>query len=114
MGQNIELELDLRPLQHELYDEMGRFNVWVCHRRFGKTVLCISILLRRALECDLINPRFSYIAPQYRQAKRAAWDYLTLATEGIPERKVYEQELRVDLPGGRRISLYGAEDVDAL
>lgn len=108
------LQLGLRPLQRGLYDDMGRFNVWVCHRRFGKTVLCISVLIKRAFECKLINPRFAYIAPQYKQAKRAAWDYLKLATDGIPGRKVYEQELRVDLPGGRRISLYGAEDVDAL
>ena len=30
-----------RPLQAEIHRKLKRFSVLVCHRRFGKTVLCI-------------------------------------------------------------------------
>lgn len=61
-----------------------------------------------------MRPRYAYLAPQYKQAKRAAWDYLKFFTAPIPGRRVHETELRVDFQSGARISLLGAEDPDAL
>ncbi len=65
-----------RDLQSEIHNNLKRFNVLVCHRRFGKTVLCINELFKRAAMCRKDRPRFAYIAPLFRQAKQVAWDYL--------------------------------------
>ena len=113
-GTQVVIPYAPRPLQAELHATLGRFNVLVCHRRFGKTVFCINELLRGAALCKRPNPRFAYIAPLYKQAKTVAWDYLKHYTAPIPGRTVNESELRVDIPGGRRISLYGADNPDSL
>lgn len=103
-----------RPLQAEIHRRLARFNVLVCHRRFGKTVLCINELIDKALSCSLDRPRYAYVAPLYRQAKQAAWDYLKAYTSPLPGIKINETELRVDLPNGARIQLFGADNPDAL
>lgn len=105
-----------RPLQAELHDalEKYRWGVVVCHRRFGKTVMAINHVLRAAILCDKVNPRFAYLAPTYRQAKAVAWDYIKQFTEQIPGVRYHETELRCDLPNGARISLLGAENPDSL
>lgn len=103
-----------RPLQAELHAAFKRFNVLVCHRRFGKTVLCINELIDQALRCRLERPRYAYVAPFYKQAKAVAWDYLKHYTRTIPGVAKHESELRVDLPNGARIQLYGADNYDAL
>ncbi len=35
----IEIPYEPRPLQEKIHNELKRFNVLVCHRRFGKTVI---------------------------------------------------------------------------
>ena len=103
-----------RAVQAEIYENLKRFNVLVCHRRMGKSVLCINILVRAALEGRKTDMRFAYIAPLFRQAKQVAWDYLKFYTDQIPGRRFYENDLRVDLPNGARITLYGGDNVDSL
>lgn len=60
------------------------------------------------------NPRVAYVAPYFRQAKDVAWTYVKQYTSNIPGREVNESELRVDLPNGGRVRLYGADNPDAL
>lgn len=103
-----------RPLQSELHARMRRFNVLVCHRRFGKTVLSINHLIRSAVRCERARPRYAYVAPLYKQAKAAAWDYLKHYSQPIPLVRRHESELRVDLPNGARIALLGSDNPDAL
>ena len=114
--QTIQIEYTPRPLQIELHQmlDANRFNVLVCHRRFGKTVCAINHLLKRAIEEQKPNPRLAYLAPTYRQAKNVAWDYLKQFSEKIPGTKYHETELRCDLPNGARISLLGAENPNSL
>jgi hypothetical protein len=88
--------------------------VLVWHRRAGKTVYAINWLLRAIIECDQPEPRGSYLAPQYKQAKRIAWSMLKQFTAPIPGCRYLEQELRCILPGGREIWLLGADNPDAL
>lgn len=104
-----------RVLQAVLHRELKRFNVIVCHRRFGKTVFCINEMVDRALSQDRKNPQYAYIAPTYGQAKRVAWDILKDAVKAIPGAIANEAELRVDIPrpdrGDRiRFMLLGAEN----
>ena len=110
----IELPYAPRKQQREIHNSLKRFSVIVCHRRFGKTVMAINHLIRRALTCDLSNPRYAYVAPSYKQAKRVAWDYIKLYTAPIPGVSYNESELRCDFPNGARIQLLGAESPDSL
>lgn len=96
------------------HDRPQRFAALVCHRRAGKTVATINDIIKRAVECTLPAPRYAYIAPLHRQAKDIAWDYLKRFTAPFPDREVNESELRIDLPGERRIRLYGADNPDSL
>lgn len=104
-----------RPIQARLHNLFKRFNVLVCHRRFGKTVMVINEMIDRGLRCTLKNPQYFYIAPTYGAAKRIAWDYFKEYTKSIPGVTVNEAELRIDVhrPGrGDRIrfQLLGAEN----
>jgi phage terminase large subunit len=97
-----------------LHDRAERWAVTVAHRRAGKTVACINDLIRAAMTCRQREPRFAYIAPYFSQAKDIAWGYLKYYTAPIPGVTANESELRVDLPNGGRIRLYGADNYERL
>lgn len=86
----------------------------VAHRRAGKTVAAVHDLVDAALRLPLKDGRFAYVAPYYAQAKDVAWVYLKRAVAPIPGVGINETELRVDLPNGSRIRLYGADNYDRL
>lgn len=102
-------------------DQFNDFHIrpqrWACiaaHRRAGKTVACVNELIKGALLCKNPDPRFGYLAPYYAQAKDVAWTYLKQYTAAIPGVSVNESELRVDLPNGGRVRLYGADNYDRM
>ncbi len=100
--------------QFEGFHNRGqRFSSLVCHRRAGKTVACINDLVAKALHTKKKNARYAYVAPFYRQAKDVAWTYLKESTEMLAT-KTREADLRVELPNGAWITLYGADNPDAL
>ena len=94
--------------------EKFRYSLLCCHRRFGKTVMCINHLIKAAMTCKNYNPRFAYIAPTYGQAKKIAFDYLKYYTKDIPGTKYNETELRCDLVNGARIMLLSSENPDSI
>lgn len=114
--QRISVETGYAPRIHQtqLHRAVRRFNVLVAHRRFGKTVWAVNELLDQCLRCQRDQPRYAYVAPFFNQAKDVAWEYLKRYTAPIPGMLANESELRVDLPGGRRIRLYGADNADRL
>jgi phage terminase large subunit len=91
-----------------------RWACLVCHRRAGKTVACVADLIDAALRSKKPNPRFAYVAPYFAQAKDVAWVYLKQFGLRIPGASVNETELRLDLPNGARVRLYGADNYDRL
>jgi hypothetical protein len=103
-----------RPQVVDFHSRSQRFAVMVFHRRAGKTVACINDLVDKALQCPLPMPRYSYIAPYYKQAKMVAWAYLKYYTAGIRAKDPMESELSVELVNGAVIRLYGADNPDAL
>lgn len=108
-----EIRIKARRQFGQLLTTDKRWSIAVCHRRAGKTVACVQKLLKGAIECKLTEPRFAYVAPFYNQAKDIAWSYakrLSAPLGGVPN----ESELRVDLPSGARIRLYGADNPDRL
>ena len=105
-----------RKQQAYLHKELQkyRYAVLLCHRRFGKTTLCLNHLIRCALTNTNYNPRYAYIAPTYKQAKSIAWDFLKYYTEKIPGTKYNETELRCDFVNGARITLLSSENPDSI
>ncbi len=113
-----------RPLQAELHAKLKRFNVLVCHRRFGKTVFAVNDMIDQGLRLystrKLARPRYSYIAPDYGMAKRIVWDYFKAYTKDIPGVIPNENELRIDISlfgdetDTLRFQLWGAEKPDKL
>ena len=102
-----------RPQFEDFHQRQARWGAMVVHRRGGKTVACVNELLLRAIYTQKKNARFAYIAPFYRQAKDVAWQYIKEFGEGVIT-KTRESELRVELFNGAWISLYGADNPDAL
>ena len=113
---HVEIPYTPRELQAKLHDDLDkyRFAVLACHRRFGKTVCMLNHLIRAALQNTLVNPRYAYIAPTYKQAKSIAWDYMKMFAGAIPTTRFNETELRCDLPNGARITLLSSEQPDSL
>lgn len=110
----IDLGFRPREWQAEVYRRLKRFNVLVVHRRGGKTVLAVMLIIDRALKMNRKDGRFAYVAPLFVQAKAVAWDYLKNFCRPIPGCKVNESECYVELPNGSRIRIYGADDPDRM
>lgn len=110
------IDLGYRPRQQFIpfHKRTQRYAAGVAHRRAGKTVACIMDLVDAALRIKAPNGRFAYLAPYFSQAKDVAWSYLKQYTLPIPGSVAHEAELRVDLPNGSRIRLYGADNADRL
>lgn len=92
---------------------MKRFNVWVCHRRFGKTVAAVNEAIKQNLEEPLPDARTHYIGPTYSQTKRIAWKYCKQYSAAIPGVEFNESELLVRFPHGGELQLLGAEKYDS-
>jgi hypothetical protein len=89
---------------------------WACivaHRRCGKTVACINDIIKAAALLKIPHGRFAYVAPYLSQAKEVAWEYLKRYSAPIITDK-NEGELWVELIGGSRIRLHGADNPDRL
>lgn len=84
-----------RRFQKLVHIELKRFNVLVCHRRFGKTVLCVNELIDRSTTNPLYNPRYVYVAPTFRQAEEIAWQYFLDYTQHLPNVKINKTKLKI-------------------
>lgn len=101
----------------DYHESDKRWGVTVAHRRAGKTVARVNKLIRKAVECDRLNPRFAYLAPFYVQAKDIAWLYLKHYSAPLVDLggRVNESELSVVLPhNNATIRLYGAENAERM
>ncbi len=116
----MQVQLAYRPRywQAQCHRWMRRFNVFVLHRRAGKTELAIMQLINDAMTCTKELGAFAYIAPLLKQAKRIVWRRLKhrlrqMIQHGMVE--VNESELTVTFTHNEAsISLYGADNPDAL
>jgi phage terminase large subunit len=76
--------------------------------------MAINHAIRALFTVDRPRPQIAYVAPYRHQAKAVAWDYALQFTEPIPGRAPNIAELRIDLPGDRRLFLAGADNANAL
>jgi phage terminase large subunit len=113
-NKTIAIPYSPRPLQREVHNSLKRFNVLVCHRRFGKSVLSINQLIKTAVSKPM--SRCAFVAPTYRQGKSIAWEYLKQYTQPL----MYlggnknETELKIELFNGSAIQIFGADHPDSL
>lgn len=102
-----------RKFQKEVHLTLKRFNVLVCHRRFGKTVLTVNEIIDRGLTNPLRNPQYAYVAPTYKQAKQIAWQYFIDFTRHIPAVKANKGDLEIVIPRPwRKDPVTGESDPD--
>lgn len=104
-----------RPHQDWLHRNTKRFNVIVAHRRFGKTIFCLSDMLDSLLRNTRKNPQGAYLGPTYGSAKRVAWEYLKDMVKDFPGVQVKEGDLKIVIPRADkgdevRVFMLGAEN----
>lgn len=111
---NISLDYQPRSWQAMLHEGFKRWNVFIIHRRAGKTILGVMQLIDAALRTKKKNAQFAYCEPYLNQAKAVAWRYLKDYALKVPGTKSHETELWVEFPNAARVRLYGADHPDAL
>ena len=112
----LEVEIPYHPREVFIpfHQRTNRWGAMVCHRRAGKTVSCIGELVTRAIYSEKHRPEYAYIGPYRSQAKKIAWAYLLDFTENIRSGPARVSDLSVTLFNGATITLYGADNPDAL
>ena len=114
----MKITIPYKPRKHQalVHQELDKFRyaVLLCHRRFGKTTLCLNHLIKKCLTNKNFNPRYHYICPTYKMAKSIAWDFLKYYTKNIPGTRWNESELRCDFVNNSRITLLSSENPDSI
>lgn len=113
----ITIPYQRREIFRPYHASKKRYALTIAHRRCGKTVARINKLLKKAAQCELLNPRFGYLAPSYVQAKDIAWAYLKYYAQPFISLggKVNETELSITLPHNNAVvRLYGAENAERM
>lgn len=111
-----EIRVDYVPRTQFIpfHERSQRFACMVAHRRAGKTVASINELVARAIYSKKKRPRYAYVGPLLKQAKKVAWEYLKEYTRGLEAKKPSESELSVVLKHNHaEIAVYGADNPDA-
>jgi hypothetical protein len=103
--------LYLTPAQEEVFYCDARFRILVAGRRFGKTYLSLTELIKAA---NAKNKLAWYVGPSYRQAKSIAWKPLKHLSRELWAARPNESELRIELRSGGTICLRGADNYDSL
>lgn len=94
-----------------------RFSCSVCHRRAGKTVARLNRLIKDAILCTKLNPRFGYLSPFYVQSKEIAWQYLKFYVSTLGPLNIRTNESELSITFGHNnavIKLYGAENAERM
>lgn len=118
MEKEILIPYTPRGWQKEAEKILNRFTVLVMHRRAGKTVFDVNMLIKKVLSCKKPHPQVAYIAPTREQAKKIAWEsasgFKTFLANFNSFINYNEAELRIDLPNGGKIYLLGSENKDSI
>lgn len=112
MARKLELDLSwLRNWQKDFFQNHKLRNVLVVHRRWGKTIVAVTFLVYKAL---LNRGAYGYVAPYRSQAKQIAWEALSKICKNIPWVVFNISELKATLPNWSVITLFGADNQEAL
>jgi phage terminase large subunit len=111
----IEIDLPYNPRRAFLpfHDRTKRWACLVAHRRAGKTVAAVNDIIRAAVMYTAPNGLFGYVAPYQNQARRIAWDYFKFYAAPLIS-DANEQMMTLTLLNGAKVSLFGADNADAM
>ena len=111
--QNVRLPYSPRRAFVRFHSRPHRWACLVAHRRAGKTVAAVNDIIRAALSARLPHSHYAYVAPFRSQAKSVAWDYVKRYA-GPAITGTNESELTLTLAGGSKVTLFGADNADAM
>jgi len=95
----------------EVYQARSRFKVVVAGRRWGKTQLAKTSMIKFA---KVKNRLIWYVAPSYRMAKQIMWPELRAALPRRWVKSVNETTMTITLVNNTRLELKGADNPDSL
>ena len=107
------MQIKLTKPQHKVSTSNKRFRVLVSGRRFGKTFLCITEMMKYATR---VKQNIWYVAPTFKMAREIAWAKLKdMLHQFNWIENVNESNLQITIKKtGSKISLKGCENYDAL
>ena len=107
------MKINLTKPQYQISSSNKRFRVLVSGRRFGKTYLCITEMMKYA---SRVKQNIWYVAPTLKMAREIAWAKLKdMLHQFNWIENVNESNLQITIKKtGSKISLKGCENYDAL
>ena len=107
------MKISLTNPQHKVSKSNKRFRVLVSGRRFGKTYLCITEMMKYATQ---VNKTIWYVAPTFKMAREIVWSKLKqMLAEFNWIDNINESNLQIRVKKtGSTISLKGCENYDYL
>lgn len=108
MSRTIRIELpQLHPAQASIAANRSRFRIVVCGRRFGKTELAKTTIIRSALRGFPV----AYFAPSYKLLSQT-WREIVKTVTPVADR-VSNGEFRIELMGGGSVDAWSLDRDDA-
>ena len=107
------MKIKLTKPQYEVSSSKARFRVLISGRRFGKTYLCITEMMKYASQP---NQQIWYVAPTFKMAKEICWSNLKeMLNQFNWIEDINETALTIRIrKTNSTISLKGADNYDAL
>jgi hypothetical protein len=107
------MKITLTKPQHKVSSSKKRFRVLVSGRRFGKTYLCITEMMKYASK---VKQNIWYVAPTFKMAREIVWSQLKEMLYSFNWiENVNESNLTITIKKtGSKISLKGCENYDGL
>ena len=107
------MKINLTKPQYQVSTSDNRFRVLISGRRFGKTFLCITEMMKYASQ---VNKTIWYVAPTFKMAREIVWSKLKEMLHSfnwIDE--INETNLQITIKKtGSKISLKGCDNYDSL
>ena len=107
------MKITLTKHQHKVSTSKARFRVLVSGRRFGKTYLCITEMMKYATG---VNKKIWYVAPTFKMAKEIVWSNLKdMLSQFNWIENINESNMTITIKKtGSKISLKGCDAYDSL
>jgi PBSX family phage terminase large subunit len=107
------MKITLTKPQHKVSSSNKRFRVLVSGRRFGKTYLCITEMMKYASQ---VKKNIWYVAPTFKMAREIVWSKLKEILHSFNWiDTINESNLSITIKKtGSKISLKGCENYDGL
>ena len=107
------MKITLTKPQLKVNNSKARFRVLISGRRFGKTYLCITEMMKYATQ---VNKKIWYVAPTFKMAKEIVWSKLKeMLSEFNWIEHINESNMTITIKKtGSKISLKGCDAYDSL